>query len=193
VATTPQQVSRFLGGNTRAVGSVRTAIERVVAGFHFPEGWSSDLVQEALGRVYLAVLLGRYRGVASLKTFARRVARYTCLEHLRWQRRKTSLDPDRWTSTARWSRPEDELLRRERHCENIRAFAALPGEGRELLVLLFVEGLSYREIAERTGLTESAIRSRVHRCRLSARARSKPVSPKAAARPRPGLGIAESR
>jgi RNA polymerase sigma-70 factor (ECF subfamily) len=181
-----RQARELLDGTSETVDNIRGAIERVVARFHLPEGWDGDLIQEALGRVYLAVILGRFRGAASLATFAENVARYTCLEHLRRQRHKWDLSPERLSSKARWSQPEERLLRLEEHRQNLRTFASLPSESRELLTLLFVEDLSYREIAERTGLTESAIRSRVHRCRLAARAKKERVRSKT---PRPGPGL----
>ena len=97
-----RQARELLDGTLETVDGIRRAIEHVVARFRLPEGWDGDLVQEALGRVYLAVILGRFRGAASLATFAENVARYTCLEHLRRQRRTWSLSPDRLSSEARW-------------------------------------------------------------------------------------------
>ncbi len=41
----------------------------------------------------------------------------------------------------------------------------LSGEDRELLVLKYIEGWSYRQIAERTQKTERAVESKLHRAR----------------------------
>ncbi len=49
------------------------------------------------------------------------------------------------------------------------ALAKLPGEYRELLVLKYVEGWSYRRIAERTGRTQSSVESQLHRARVRLR------------------------
>ena len=79
------------------------------------------------------------------------------------------MDLDAIPSRALWSEPERALLGTEEHQRNLRAFAALPGESRELLRLIFLEGLSYAEVARRLGVTEGAIKSRVHRVRLTCR------------------------
>lgn len=50
------------------------------------------------------------------------------------------------------------------------AAARLGGEYREVFVLKDLEGLSYEEIAELTGVTVAAVKSRLHRARLSLRA-----------------------
>jgi RNA polymerase sigma factor (sigma-70 family) len=48
-----------------------------------------------------------------------------------------------------------------------RAIAQLPDTDREVFLLLETVGLSYEEIANVTGLTVSAVRSRLHRARRS--------------------------
>lgn len=65
--------------------------------------------------------------------------------------------------------PLEWLLSAERR-ELIRAaLQQLDGEQRELLILKYVEGWSYRQIAERTGRTERAVESHLHRTRLRLR------------------------
>ena len=58
------------------------------------------------------------------------------------------------------------MLESEDHRRNLEAFAALPAECRELLLLINVQGLSYREVGLRLGITEGAIKSRVRRMRV---------------------------
>jgi RNA polymerase sigma factor (sigma-70 family) len=164
------EVESFLAGSSGAHERVRSAVERVVRSFHavLRTGWEPELVQETLGRVFLGLVLGRFRGAASLKTYAENVARHVCLEHARRLRRRRELTGDELATESSGPGPEESLLRAEEHRRNLRGFAALPADCRELFALLFVEGLSYAEIARRAGVTESAIRSRVHRCRLAA-------------------------
>ena len=162
----PQKVRR---GDPAAVAHIRCAIEAVVCGFGLREsGWGDDLIQEALGRVYIGVVTRRFTGAASLETYASKTAKYTCLEHLRSRRRLRELSAVQPVSTEAGRGAEESLLRIEEYRRSIRHFAELSSECRELLTLLYSEELSYTEIAERTGLTESAIRSRVHRCRVAA-------------------------
>ncbi len=47
---------------------------------------------------------------------------------------------------------------------------ALPGRDRELLLLVAWAGLTYAEAAQALGLSESAVRSRLHRIRVKTRA-----------------------
>jgi len=112
---------------------------------------------------------GQFRGESSLRTYAQQLAKYVCLEHIRRQRAEVRLDFESVPSEARWSEPEETLLREEEHARNMQAFAALPAESRELLRLLFVDGLSYVEAGRRLGLSETAVKSRVHRLRAECR------------------------
>ncbi len=57
------------------------------------------------------------------------------------------------------------LLSTERRQLVRKALSALSGEDRELLVLKYIEGWSYRRIAEQTGRTVSSVESQLHRAR----------------------------
>lgn len=59
--------------------------------------------------------------------------------------------------------PEEELLRRERTGRLLEAVWALPERDRDLVALAYGGGLSRRRIAEMTGLTPGAVRTRLHR------------------------------
>jgi RNA polymerase sigma-70 factor (ECF subfamily) len=112
---------------------------------------------------------GQFRGEASLRTYAARVARYTCLEHLRRRRPEVVLDADNVPSQDRWSGPEESFLWTEEHLQNLEIFSSLPRECRELLRMVFVDRLPYREIGLKLGISEGAIKTRVHRCRAAFR------------------------
>lgn len=49
--------------------------------------------------------------------------------------------------------------------------AALPRRDREILLLKYAEDLNYRQIAERLGLSVSAVEARLHRARMRLRSR----------------------
>ncbi|MCI0408449.1 MAG: hypothetical protein L0191_07780, partial [Acidobacteria bacterium] len=53
----------------------------------------------------------------------------------------------------------------EEHLKNLEIFSRLPLACRELLKMIFLEKLSYREVGLKLGLSESAIKTRVYRCR----------------------------
>ncbi len=66
---------------------------------------------------------------------------------------------------SRTRSPLDFLLSQERQQEVRMAMAAMTERDRQLLMLKYVEGLSYGEIAKRIGITASAVQSRLHRAR----------------------------
>jgi len=165
-----REIAAFLRGDRAPVEEIRASIVAVVRTFQFPDaGLETELAQDAMTRFFQSLSAGQFRGESSLKTYAQKVAKYTCLEHVRRRRFEVKMDLDAIPSRALWSEPERALLGTEEHQRNLRAFAALPGESRELLRLIFLEGLSYAEVARRLGVTEGAIKSRVHRVRLTCR------------------------
>jgi len=173
------EVANFLRGDPPAVAVVCAAVGLAVRSFQFTDpALNKDLAQEALTRVFANVTSGRFRGESSLKTYASRVARYTCLEHLRRKRREVELDAEAVPSLERWSEPERSFLGTEAHRRNLEVLSSLPRDCRELMRMVFVDRLSYREIGLKLGISENAIKTRVHRCRAACRRSaglSKPV------------------
>lgn len=165
-----EEAAAFLRGDPAHVASVEEAVRLTVRSFQFGDlDTDRDLVQESLSRVLGNLAAGKFRGESSLRTYARNIARYTCLEHIRRRRWQVELDPESLTSSDRGAEPEGSFLWAEEHLRNLQAFAELPSESRELLKLVCVEGVSYRDAAARLGISEAAIKSRLHRCRLAIR------------------------
>jgi RNA polymerase sigma-70 factor (ECF subfamily) len=159
-------VAAFLRGEPEQVASIEAAVRLAIRSFQLRDrDLESDLAQESLSRVLFGLSAGQFRGESSLRTYAGNVARYTCLEHLRKRRRETQPDADELVSMSRWSLPEASFLAEEEHERNLEAFAALPSDCQELLRMISLEGASYREVASRLGVSEAALKSRVHRCR----------------------------
>ena len=164
------QAEAFLEGDLEMVREIRSCIEVVVRKFAFRDrDLEAELVQEVIGRLFLSLAGGRFQGKSSLATYASNVAKYVCLEHLRRQRRAARHAAR--TSTARTDDmgPETVLLRMEQHRSYVCAFATLSGEERELLSMIFIRDLSYRQVAAQLDIAEGAVRVRVHRCRLKLR------------------------
>lgn len=61
--------------------------------------------------------------------------------------------------------PLEFLISEERQDEVRRAMVNMTERDRQLLMLKYVDGLSYGEIAEHVGVTASAVQSRLHRAR----------------------------
>jgi RNA polymerase sigma-70 factor (ECF subfamily) len=165
-----EQAVAFLSGDAAAIGAIQSAVATVVRTFRrLRIDEHDDLVQEAMGRVFVMLRSGRFRGEAALKTCAQRVARYVCLEHLRLERLATQIDLESLPSRERWSGPEEALLLSEERRIGLRALAALSPECRRLFHLIFIEEMTYREVATRLGISETAVKIRVHRCRRAGR------------------------
>lgn len=156
----------FLTGAPCCVDEIRDGVQTVVRCFHpVPDGLNEDLVQDVLMRVVHSLRSGRFRGESSLRTYAQHVAKFACLEQRRSRRFQVELDADAIPSPDYWSSPDANLLDEEEQRHNLAVFASMSSESRELFRLIFVECLSYREVGERLGITEAAIKSRVHRMR----------------------------
>ncbi len=61
--------------------------------------------------------------------------------------------------------PLEFLISQERQSEVREAMVQMSERDRQLLMLKYVDGLSYGEIAEHVGVTASAVQSRLHRAR----------------------------
>lgn len=146
---------------------------------------TEDLVQETFLRVFRN--LPRFRGQASVKTWAFSIARNLCLDYLRSAGRSRlrllesldeagqeraravpdSLDPD----------PCRRLDLDERRARVDQALSALTPRSRTFLVLRVYDGLSYREIAERCGIQPAGVGTRVSRALRSVGDRLGPCGP----------------
>jgi RNA polymerase sigma-70 factor (ECF subfamily) len=171
------EVAAFLTGDPTVHADLRRAVRAVIRCFRFSApAVEDDLVQETLYRVLLNLRNGAFRGEATLRTFSQRVAEYTCLEHLRRLRFHTEVDPAAIPDDRTPGGPEAALLRAEEHRRNLQRLAAMPPECRELFRMIFIERLAYAEIARRCGISETAVKLRVYRCRLTARDAQVPVA-----------------
>ena len=76
---------------------------------------------------------------------------------------------------ADWSfSPEQSLEQKELGAQINRAVNALAPEYRVVLILREVDGLAYNEIAEATGLTLEAVKTRLNRARAMVRQKVEP-------------------
>lgn len=157
--------SRFRAGDREVISEVHAAIIAVARRFRRnATGPLDDIVREVQGRVFLSLAAGRFRGEASLLTLARSVAKHTCLERARRHRASVAANTCE-VGAAATPTPEQVLLRDEQLREGLRALSELPADDVRLVRLLFVELRPYREAAHDLGLSEPALRVRLHRCR----------------------------
>ena len=122
---------------------------------------AEDIAQDVVIQLWTA--LSGFVGSSSFTTWLYRIVVNRCLNHLRRQRHTRPVRDSDPTPTPG---AEDTVIAQQRATATVHAIAALPPELRAVLVLHEMEGLSYREVAAITNLTESTVRGRLARARL---------------------------
>jgi RNA polymerase sigma-70 factor (ECF subfamily) len=129
-----------------------------------------DAVQEAFIQLSKRPEIAATPGVLS---WLFTVVKHTCLRMLRpFMRKRERLDGPEAAESLSSSglSPEAALARFELVAQVHRALAALAPEQREILILRDLEGLSGAEVSQALGLSEAAMKSRLHRARAALRA-----------------------
>lgn len=123
---------------------------------------ADDVAQDVVIQLWTA--LSGFAGTAAFTTWLYRVVVNRCLNHRRSQRPHRELgDADH----PRVAGPERRVLAGEELQAGLAAITALPEEQRVPLVLVQLEGLSYREAAAVTKTTEATVRGRLARARAT--------------------------
>ncbi len=142
---------------------------------------AKDVLQDTL--LAMARNVRDFRGASSISTWLYSIARNFCIKKRRRSKfapdRERSLDTEVATDAARLADPamsaDDALAGREVEQALDQAIGALEPIYREVLVLRDVEGLTAPEVAEVLGVSVQAVKSRLHRARLSVRAHVAPL------------------
>lgn len=129
------------------------------------EADAEDAVQE----LYLKLWKNRdaLDGIRSPKAYAMTLLRNLCLDRIR-QARKLSVTEVPESLGGSFD-PEAAMDDRERLEKVLAAVKSLPDRQREILVMRTVEGLSYDEIAQRTGMSYLSLRVLLSRLRQTLR------------------------
>lgn len=160
-------------------------------------GEAEEATQEAFLRAFTQ--FARYDPERPFKPWLYAIASHYCIDRLRCRRIKwVDIDdePLACHPALREQRmgPEDAVVAREQAADVQELLAALPSKDRAAVVLLYWYNLSYQEIAEATGATVSAVKSRLHRARATMAATLRQGQTQPGARPlslaAPGAGAA---
>jgi len=135
---------------------------------------ASDATQDAFLKAFKA--MRRFRG-GSFKAWLLRIVTNACYDQLRRKQRRPASSLDDLPVEADHSRymhdpaeRPDEFVERQELSDTIQAaISTLPAEQRTVLVLSDVQGLSYKEVAEVTGLSLGTVKSRLSRGRARVR------------------------
>ena len=122
---------------------------------------AEDAVQETFLKLW--EMLGKLDSVESAKAYSIRILKNECLDRLR--KAKKSVPADQVLVREPIS-PTDEQIDARRRLEKVLgAIKSLPDSQKQVLLLRTVEGLSYREISEKMGMSQLTLRVLLTRAR----------------------------
>ncbi|HEX6903739.1 MAG TPA: sigma-70 family RNA polymerase sigma factor [Thermoanaerobaculia bacterium] len=138
-----------------------------------------DAVQEAFVSAFRS--LERFEGTSRISTWLHRIVVNCCLMKLRGRQRRPEEaiedllprfqeDGHQMPASVDWSEPVDALLHRREICALVRqCIDRLPESYRTVLLLRDIEEVSTNEAATMLGVTENALKIRLHRARQALR------------------------
>ena len=169
---------RAASGEDAAFESLVRHFEGMVYSFALQSLRRREDAEDATQEVFLKLWrsLATWRDEASVKTYIMRIARNTVIDMIRHRSShptdsltvEDDDDNDRQldiADTDASSNPAADYARREQIEAVRRAIDELDADHRELIILRDINGLSYDEIAEATGLYPGTIKSRLSRAR----------------------------
>ena len=129
---------------------------------------ASDVVQDAFLKLHRSLEGLRHPG--RFKGWFLRLVKTTAIDHRRRQGRQPSVNLSQLEGIedeleAAGNSPIGRLVGAERRARVREAVNQLPEQYREVVVLKYLDGLSYEEIAEQTGLSPAAVESKLFRAR----------------------------
>jgi RNA polymerase sigma-70 factor (ECF subfamily) len=163
----------------RCLGNDNTAWEQIVARyqrklFHIAYKFTGrhaeaeDLMQEILLKVFRS--LDKFNRDADFSTWLGSVARNYCIDDYRARKREKEVLVEDLVAfdlavAGSGSNPQRLLEDSDRRTFLRRGLDMLPDKLREAVILRDLQGLSYQEMAERLGLPEGTVKSRINRGR----------------------------
>jgi RNA polymerase sigma factor (sigma-70 family) len=149
----------------RLMAQYEPALWRLTTGYAEQRADREDLFQEIAVGLWQAI--PRFRGDASERTWLYRIAHNIAITHAARRRSRGSREepiPEDTDFASRAIDSEQQVLSSESRTLLAQAIRSLPTLDRQI-VLLHLEGLNYAQIEEVSGLSQSAIASRLSRLR----------------------------
>lgn len=173
------------GGDARSLEALLERHQAQVYRFGMKMCRDPEDAQDVLQDTLLAMARGvrDFRGASSISTWLYTIARSFCIKKRRRSKfapePERSLETDAAPETAELAdpgrSPDEVLAAKEVRVALEQAIGGLDPMYREVLLLRDVEGLSAAEVAEVLGVGVPAVKSRLHRARLSVRAQVAPL------------------
>jgi RNA polymerase sigma-70 factor, ECF subfamily len=169
--TDDELVAHCLHGRREAFSELVLRHQRMVYSFaramlgdaHVAE----DIAQEAFLHAYRA--LSSYQAQGKFPAWLRMITTRLCLNHRRDNRREVAWEDLSGHPAEQTDGPESRLGEWEQRGEVRRAIDALPCDFRDVIVLRYMEELSYDEIARHLGVPTSTVETRLHRAKKQLR------------------------
>ncbi len=128
---------------------------------------AEDLTQEIFMKIFKS--LEKFNQDADFSTWLSSVARNYCIDHYRASKREREVLVEDLVAfdlaPASSGNPHRALEDRDRRSFLRKGLELLPDKLREAVVLRDLQGLSYQEMADRLGLPEGTVKSRINRGR----------------------------
>jgi RNA polymerase sigma-70 factor (ECF subfamily) len=136
---------------------------------------AEELCQEVFIRVYKSA--SSYEAKAKFSTWLYRIATNICLNELRSGKYQYELVPSSWDKNEPGKEPlgfedtdqaraDDGMEARELNIAVRQAIAQLPKKQRLAVLFSIYQQLSYKDIGERIGCSEGAVKSMIHRSKI---------------------------
>ena len=162
-----QWIERALAGDhsafARIVERYQTQVYNLAYRMLGTQQDAEDAAQEIFIRVYTR--LESFDRTRRFSTWLMSVGSNYCIDRLRRRRPVLPIDDVVGILSSKEPGPERQALRREQQVEVQRALNRLPDHYRLISILRYWNDLSYDEICGVTGLSESAVKTRLHRAR----------------------------
>ena len=165
-----QAISAVLRGDKNSYEMLVEKHKRMVYGIAWSRLGDSDLSEDAAQETFIKAYtyLGTLRQPDRFQAWLARIARNVCNSLGRRAKRDTAFK-ERW-AVLESAEAEPHIDERESLTQQLwESFADLPALHREALTIFYVEGKSVTEAAAALGITETALKTRLHRARLALR------------------------
>lgn len=128
---------------------------------------AGDLVQEAFIKIYEQ--LGKYNSKGAFSSWIYRVAYNHCMDEFRKKRYQMKQVVMNEELIEDPKHPEVIFLKKEKSRQLERLISSLPEDERMIILLRYVNELSYEEISELTEVPISTVRNKLHRAKKKMR------------------------
>ncbi len=160
-------IERAQKGDTRAFEQLVREYGRLIYGTALRlcknEHDAQDAAQEVFIKLYKS--LGSFKFQSSFSTYLYRITSNVCMDFVRKRGEVFSTDEAGFEVADSAARPDTQFEKKERKEIFERALSSLSYEHREMITLRDINGLSYKEIADITGLPENTVKTRILRAR----------------------------